>query len=139
MLGPYTANKDGTISYKGNKIFKPIKNINSVEIPVKEIEERVIQFKKEEMWKHLAKINHRINMSANLFFEELGSLFTTLPLTTRMISSPGAVYRKEAINYTTDTCPIKLNWFNLPEKAFLSESSQIYLELALIREEIESV
>ena len=139
MLGPYTANKDGTISYKGNKIFKPIKNINSVEIPVKEIEERVIQFKKEEMWKHLAKINHRINMSANLFFEKLGSLFTTLPLTTRMISSPGAVYRKEAINYTTDTCPIKLNWFNLPEKAFLSESSQIYLELALIREEIESV
>src|SRR3989338_7480395 len=139
MLGPYTANKDGTISYKGNKIFKPIKNINSVEIPVKEIEERVIQFKKEEMWKHLAKINHRINMSANLFFEKLGSLFTTLPLTTRMISSPGAVYRKEAINYTTDTCTITLKWFDLPNEVFLSESSQIYLELALTQREVDRV
>lgn len=139
MLGPYFTNKDGTISYRGNKIFKPIKDVDSIIVPLKEIENRVEQFEKDQMWGHIAKINHQINMSANLYFEELGSIFTALPLTTRMISSPGAVYGKEAINYTTDTCPIKLKWFELPDDAFLSESSQIYLELALMQEGINSV
>jgi len=41
MLGPYTANKDGTITYKGNKIFGPIKDIFSVKIPLEEFEKRV--------------------------------------------------------------------------------------------------
>jgi len=59
MLGPYTANKDGTISYKGNNVFKPIENVASIEVPIKEIEQRVEQFNKEEMWEHIAKINHR--------------------------------------------------------------------------------
>jgi len=139
MLGPYTANKDGTISYRGNKIFKPIENIDSIEIPLGEFENRVVQFTSDEMWEHISKINHQINLSTNLYFEERGALFTTLPLTTRMISSPGAVYGKEAINYTTDTCPITLKWFNLSKEAFLSESSQIYLELALISPRVESV
>lgn len=62
-----------------------------------------------------------------------------LPMTTRMISSPGAVYGKEAIDYTTDTSPITLNWFNLPKKVFLAESSQIYLELALLQKGIDQV
>jgi len=139
MLGPYTTNKDGTISYKGNKVFKPIKNINSIDVPIKEFEKRVEQFNTDKMWGHIAKINHQINMSANLYFEELGSTFTILPLTTRMISSPGGVYGKEAVNYTTDTCPITIKWFELPNEAFLSESSQIYLELALMQKGIDSV
>ncbi len=139
MLGPYTANKNGSISYNGNKLFKPIENVGNIRVPIEEIEKRVTQFDTNEMWGHIAKINHQINMSANLYFEEIGSIFTALPLTTRMISSPGAVYGKEAINYTTDTCPITLKWFNLKDKAFLSESSQIYLELALIQKGIDSV
>ncbi|MFH1376988.1 MAG: amino acid--tRNA ligase-related protein [Candidatus Woesearchaeota archaeon] len=139
MLGPYTTNKDGTISYKGNKVFKPIKNINSIDVPIEEFEKRVEQFNTDKMWGHIAKINHQINMSANLYFEELGSTFTALPSTTRMISSPGAVYSKEAVNYTTDTCPITIKWFELPNEAFLSESSQIYLELALMQKGIDSV
>src|SRR3989344_9279909 len=108
----------------GNKIFKPIKDIKNVEVPIKEIEER---------------INHAINISSNNYFNELGALFTALPMTTRMISSPGAVYGKEAINYTTDTCPITFKWFNLQNEAFLSESSQIYLELAVIGKNIDGV
>ncbi len=139
MLGPYTANKDGTISYKGNKIFEPINNVNSIKVPIKEIEDRVNQFDNDIMWKHIAKINHRINISSNEYFDKLNALFTALPMTTRMISSPGAVYGKESINYTTDTCPITLNWFELPRKAFLSESSQIYLELAMMQKEIDQV
>jgi len=132
MLGPYTANKDKTISYKGNKIFEPVENVDSIKVPIEEFEQRVDQFDKDEMWGHVAKINHRINISSNEYFDELGALFTALPMTTRMISSPGAVYGKESIDYTTDTCPITLDWFDLPRKAFLSESSQIYLELAMM-------
>lgn len=139
MLGPYTANDDGTISYKGNNIFKPIKNINSKSVPVEYFKKRVKQFYKDEMWTHIARINHRINLSSNEYFDNVGALFTTLPLTTRMISSPGAVYGKEAINYTTDTCPIKVEWFDLKRKAFLSESSQIYLELAMVQKKVDHV
>ena len=139
MLGPYTANKDRTISYKGNNIFKPIKNVNSIKVPIEEFEQRVNQFNKDEMWEYIAKINHRINISSNEYFDKLGARFTALPMTTRMISSPGAVYGKESIDYTTDTCPITLDWFDLPRKAFLSESSQIYLELALIQKNINKM
>ncbi len=139
MLGPHTANKDGTISYKGNNIFHPIRDISLAKVPLNEFEKRVEQFKDDKMWTHIAKINHRINLSANEYFDEMGALFTILPLTTRMISSPGAVYGKEAIDYTTDTCPITLKWFNLGNVAFLSESSQIYLELAMIQEKVDQV
>lgn len=139
MLGPYATNKDGTIFYKGNKLFPAINRIQSIEVPIKEIENRVEDFSRNEMWTHIAKINHRINISANEYFDKIGALFTALPLTTRMISSPGAVYGKEAISYTTDTCPITLRWFNLQNTAFLSESSQIYLELAIIQKEVDHV
>ncbi|MAG78437.1 asparagine--tRNA ligase [archaeon] len=91
------------------------------------------------MWGRIARINHQMNMSANDYFNGLGALFTILPLTTRMISSPGAVYGKEAIDYTTDTSPITLKWFKQKKKAFLSESSQIYLELALMQEGVNQV
>lgn len=139
MLGPYTANKDRTISYKGNKLFPVIDNIQSTEVPIKEIEDRVNQFATDEMWNHIARINHQINISTNEFFNNIGALFTPLPLTTRMISSPGVVYGRKAINYTTDTCPITLKWFNLQNTAFLSESSQIYLELAMMQKGVDHV
>lgn len=139
MIGPYQANKDRTISYKGNLIFSPIEDVLSKSPSTSEIENRVVDFKNNNYWGAIAKVNHRINKSANDYFNELGAVFTTLPLTTRMISSPGAVYGKQAINYTTDTCPITLKWFDLPREAFLSESSQIYLELSLIQQGIDQV
>lgn len=139
MLGPYQTNKDRTIKYRGNKLFSSIDNIQDIKVPIEEFENRVEDLRKDEMWSHIAKINNRINLSSNEYFDSLKALFTLLPMTTRMISSPGAVYGKEAINYTTDTCPITLNWFDLPNKAFLSESSQIYLELAVIQKGIDKV
>jgi len=139
MLGPYIANEDKTISYKGNNVFSPITNITKIRPSIREIKGRVGAMKHNPLWTHIAAINHRINLSANQYFDERGALFTALPLTTRMISSPGAVYGKEAISYTSDTCPITLNWFDLPQKAFLSESSQIYLELALMPEGVNHV
>lgn len=138
-LGPYEAKKGGIISYKGNKIFRPIKDISKIKYPTKQIEGRVKSLASDPMWGHIARINHRINISSNEYFNKLGAIFTALPLTTRMISSPGAVYGKEAISYTTDTSPITLNWFDLPGNAFLSESSQIYLELSLLQKGIDHV
>jgi len=139
MIRPYTAQDDRRITYNGNKIFPSIDNVVGSDFPASEVEERVRQFKENTMWGHIARINHRINVSANDFFDSIGALFTTLPLTTRMISSPGAVYGKEAISYTSDTSPVTLRWFDLPKRAFLAESSQIYLELALMQHGVDQV
>lgn len=138
-MGPYTTNKDGSISYKGNKIFEAIRDINNITPDLRILEQRVGSFSKDSMWTNIAKINNQINLSVHEYFNSQGSLFTILPLVTRMISSPGAVYGKEKINYTTDTCPVKVKWFNLEREAFLTESSQIYLELALIQKGVDSV
>lgn len=134
MIGPYTANDDRTIFYRGNKVFQPVSNIQNWKLCVGEVENRVQSIKSNNMWIHIARINHQIYKSANDFFDDRGCVFIPLPLSTRMISSPGAVYGKEAINYTTDTCPIRIKWFDLEREAFLAESSQIYLELALLQD-----
>ena len=139
MLGSYHAKRNRTISYRGNNLFRSFDDVLSKTPDIKKIERRVLNFYKDAYWGSIAKINHRINRSTNDYFDELGAVFTTLPLTTRMISSPGAVYGRKAINYTTDTCPIKLKWFELPNEVFLSESSQIYLELSLIQKGIDQV
>jgi aspartyl/asparaginyl-tRNA synthetase len=138
VLGPYTAKEDGKIAYKGNKVFAPIDDISAAEFG-KGGNERAKHLKEDQMWSRISRINHSIFQSTADFFAKKKALFTALPLTTRMISSPGAFYGREAISYTTDTCPITLNWFDLPDKAFLSESSQIYLELALMQERTNQV
>jgi len=139
MLGPYLANSDGTVSYKGNKIFSKVENVHKIPVSKDELEQRVFSIHKNNYWSNISRINNTINTSATNYFNELGALFTPLPMITRLISSPGAVYGKEAINYTTDTCPITLEWFDLPSKAFLAESSQIYLEFALLQSGVDHV
>ena len=93
MLGPYKTNGK-RIDYRGNKIFKPIKNVLNQKYSVKELQNRVSDFVKNGYWKNISRINHRITISVNEYFSSRGALFTLLPLTTRMISSPGAVYGK---------------------------------------------
>lgn len=139
MIGPYEAKKDGSIKYKGNKVFSPIEDVRKITISVPEIENRVLSIHDNNSWLSICRINNQINCSITNFFTEMNAFFIPLPLTTRMISSPGAFYGKEAINYTTDTCPITLKWFNLKDNAFLSESSQIYLELTLLQSGIDHV
>lgn len=138
MVRPYkTEGKE--INYTGNKIFPKISNIFSKNYTIEEFENRVESFTIDEYWKNISKINDRIFRSVSNFFGGKGALFTLLPLTTRMISSPGAVYGKESISYTTDTSPITLQWFDYQKTAFLSESSQIYLELLLMQKGISQV
>ena len=140
MCGPYVARKNKQIRYVGNKIFRPIKDMKKFKMRKYDIENRVEHFiKKKHIWKALQNINHTIYVSTVRFFDKLEAKFVLLPLTTRMISSPGAIYGKYKLDYTSDTTPIRLKWFNLKRDVFLSESSQIYLELALLQEGINHV
>jgi len=139
MLGPYTAQPGGRIAYLGNKIFSGIDDVLRQPINLVDIEGRVQGLHDNPMWGAISRINDTINFSVTNYFRGKGALFAPLPMTTRMISSPGAVYGKEAIDYTTDTSPITLNWFDLPNKAFLAESSQIYLELMLLQRGVDHV
>lgn len=133
----YVPNRDHTLGYDGNKIFKPIPVIERSGA-LKALERRVEDVHENEMWFHISMINHTINKTANEYFDSIGSVFALLPLTTRMISSPGALYGNRRVDYTQDTIPVKLNWFNQGE-VFLAESSQIYLELYLTIRNIKSV
>lgn len=139
VFGPYEAKKDGTVDYIGNKVFPKVEDVHSKKLSTHDIENRVNSLHDDRIWPAITRINNRLNTSITEYFNSIGALFVPLPLTTRMISSPGAVYGKEVINYTTDTCPITLDWFDLPNKAFLAESSQIYLELTLLQKGIDHV
>lgn len=134
----YIANDDGSIGYAGNKVYKPMKRVPS-NVQPNAFESRLKELRNGGLWQHVAFINNEIERSANEYFNSIGSLYALLPLTTRMISSPGAVYGKEHIDYTADTVPLKLKWFDLKNEVYLAESSQIYLELYLMMKGISSV
>lgn len=136
---PYSTNQDGTIRYEGNKIFDPIENIHRENRFLESVSERPKQLRDEEYWNHLSDINHHIFQATTEYFDDLGSKYTLLPLTTRLISSPGAVFGSETIDYTEDTSPVTLEWFDMDKTAFLSESSQVYLELSLIQDQLDHV
>ena len=131
-LGPYIAKEDGRIEYTGNKIFKPMADIQNYKISKEALENRMNKIiHNQGMWKSLLRILNGVYISTVQYFEDMGAHHAFLPLTTRMISSPGALYGKDSIDYTQDTVPIKLQWFNYGT-VFLSESSQLYLELMLV-------
>ena len=135
----YIPNKDHTLGYGGNKIFKSLKHISST-LKENEFSNRIESIHDAtKFWQAIAKINNTINFATHNYFNSIGSLFVLLPLTTKMISSPGALYGKEKIDYTQDTIPIKLKWFDLNKEVFLAESSQIYLELHLITKNVDGV
>ena len=65
--------------------------------------------------------------------QERGSLFFDLPITTRMISSPGALTG----TIPSDVDPFSINFFEF--KTFLTQSSQLYLEFAITNPDVQSV
>lgn len=56
-----------------------------------------------------------------------------------MISSPGEVYAGKVLDYTSDTLPVDIAWFDNKKRVFLSESSQFYLELRLLVQGVDKV
>ena len=137
MRALYIPNENHTLGYAGNRIYKPVRVLTN-NIKPQLFANRIAELGSNDMWSHISRINHTIAMASNQFFDKKGSVFTILPLTTRMISSPGALYGRKHLDYTTDTVPIRLKWFSMGRDFFLSESSQIYLELSLVERGLKS-
>ncbi len=138
---PYKANLDNnkTISYSWNKIFAPIENIQFASFqdiqPIDNSSEKRVQ-----MLNHLARLDNAIFQATTTFFINRKAQWCNVPITTLMISSPWEVYAGQTLNYTTDALPIEIpQWFESNKRIFLSESSQLYLELALCEANIDEV
>ena len=141
MFGPYSAkivNGQKIIEYLGNKVSEKKDNISVESFDEKILDNRVDDLINKKRYYHLHKIDNAIFFSATEYFKEIGAEWCNLPLTTLMISSPGEVYRGKTLDYTTETLPVDISWFN-NRKIFLSESSQFYLELRLLLNNIDKV
>lgn len=142
--GPYRASFDTSghkkLSFVGNKAFSPmtdfIKSPISTVIPP---DPDIRRFADSDALYHLHKVDAAVFTSSVKYFSSLGADWCNLPLTTRMISSPGEVYAGQFLDYTTDALPIRLKWFEGEKDIFLAESSQFYLELRLLNSEISKV
>lgn len=139
MFGPYIASKEGEIKYIGNNIYNPIDDVRKVVFDAEIGRNRVKEIVSNEKYCHLQVIDSEIFLATVEFFTRINAQWCNLPLTTLMISSPGEVYRGAKLNYTTDTSPVEINWFGFDRKVFLSESSQFYLELRLLQENVDKV
>lgn len=143
MFGPYQAKNDSKnrkiINYVGNKLFPAFIDIQRTNITTHDLNNRLDRIVKEEYFYHLHRIDNGIFFAAVEFFKLIGAEWCNLPLTTLMISSPGEVYAGKTLDYTTDTLPVDLKWFDNERKIFLSESSQFYLELRLMIDKVDKV
>lgn len=142
MFGPYKATiKDGKqiISYLGNKVSRPIEDIKGVCFSKDLLDNRLNDVVRKEEYRHLHKIDNAVFCATVDYFRSIGAEWCNLPLTTKMISSPGEVYAGKTLDYTTDTLPVDITWFNDSERIYLSESSQFYLELRLLIDKVDQV
>jgi aspartyl/asparaginyl-tRNA synthetase len=142
MLGPYSAKiKKGKhiIEYIGNNIYSKIDNVYESTFNQDILDSRIDNIISDKHYYHLHNIDNSIFTATVEYFQKNNTDWCNLPLTTLMISSPGEVYSGKTIDYTTDTLPVDIKWFENVKKGFLSESSQFYLELRLMIENIDKV
>lgn len=137
----FTAEPGGRIAYHGNRIFGPIDDIRQYPTPSSLFAEAKHVAASRERLRHLARIDGQIFVSAvDHLANTLGALWANVPLTTKMVSSPGAVYKGQPLHYTTDTLPIEIpSWFDSGQGVFLSESCQLYLELLIAGADVSQV
>lgn len=141
-IGPYKAhicNDKKVISYVGNKISDGIEDVDEITLSSAYLRELISRFSSDEFFFHLHRVDNALFHAAVDYFRSIEADWCNLPLTTRMISSPGEVYAGQNLDYTTDTAPVQLAWFNEERNIFLSESSQFYLELRLLTPGISRV
>ena len=142
MQGPYSTRRTNqlrTIVYCGNKLFPGYVGVESTRFTAQTIHGRLEAIIREERFHHLHVIDSEMFFAIVSYFRGLGADWCSLPLTTRMISSPGEVYAGKTLDYTTDTLPIDIHWFDTQKQVFLSESSQFYLEMRLLQKNVEKV
>lgn len=137
MLGVYKIESD-RIAYIGNKLHEPIDDVRKVAFERRPTEYFLSRLANDNHCLHLHNIDNAIFFSTVEYFKSIGADWCNLPITTKMISSPGEVYAGKKLDYTTDALPVTLSWFDEGE-IFLAESSQFYLELRLLINGLDKV
>ncbi len=137
MLGNYEI-RDGKIAYVGNKLQKPFDSIVEKKFKPSDTQKIFSSLTSDNHYKHLHSIDNAVFDASVDYFRNIGASWCNLPLTTKMISSPGEVYAGKKLDYTTDALPVELSWFD-SGSIFLAESSQFYLEIRLIIEQLSQV
>lgn len=131
-LGPYIAGKNFEIVYKGNKVFKPISDVRKVKSSSLN-KRHIALFKNSQKWASIIRIWDSVFKATNQFMKKKKAFLFDLPITTRMISSPGALTG----TISSDVDPFKIKFFD--KETFLTQSSQLYLEFAITNPYINSV
>lgn len=137
MLGVYSVDSDNIV-YEGNNFLKPFTNVQSHLFVPKSSQELLNQLAENKHLYHLHRIDDAVFNASVDYFRSINSQWCNLPVTTKMISSPGEVYAGKKIDYTTDALPVTLDWFD-QGTIFLAESSQFYLELRLLIDKLDRV
>jgi len=131
-LGPYKI-KNNRLSYVGNRVFQPISEVCGIK-PPNLLSRRHLEVKeKVKKWEALIKLWDGVFKTTNEFMNGRNILLFDLPITTRMISSPGALTG----TIVSDVDPFEIKFFN--KKTFLTQSSQLYLEFVITNPKINSV
>lgn len=130
-LGPYRT-IEKKLTYKGNKLYSRIGEIRGIHAP--DFSKRHLDIKKDcKKWDSLIRIWDRLFRATTEFMQDQKALLFDLPITTRMISSPGALTG----TIPSDVDPFEIDFFN--NKTFLTQSSQLYLEFAITNSKIDRV
>lgn len=137
MLGNYDI-QNNSIAYVGNKFQRPISDVASQRFKPSDTKKILSDLTSDAHYTYLHNIDNAMFDASVDYFRKIGASWCNLPLTTKMISSPGEVYAGQKLDYTTDALPVELNWFKAGS-IFLAESSQFYLEIRLIIEQLSQV
>ena len=135
----YTTLEWWKVYYWGNNLYQP-SNIDYKDINTDLLKNRISRIKNESQFYHMANIDDWVLKATIGYFTKIWAKRANLPITTLMISSPGEVYAWQTLDYTTDTLPIEIpNRFWENKRIFLAESSQFYLELLLLAQNMNQV
>jgi len=129
-LGPYES-MDNNLKYKGNRLFKPLNEVREFSPP--DLSKRHLDVKENKKWENIMHVFNAIHTATFNFMDKGGVIFFDLPITTRMISSPGALTGL----IPSDVNPFELKFFDY--NTFLTQSSQLYLEFAINAQNVKEV
>ena len=132
MIGPLLA-EGGTLRYSGGSIWDHVDDVEAVAPP--SFRDSVKAFASDDGVRclELTRLFHSITKATAELLSNEGAIRIDLPIITRMISSPGAV----SGTIPTDVDPFCVDFFGTSK--YLTQSSQLYLELALLISGIDSV
>lgn len=131
FFGPYRT-QGKNLSYVGNKLFKSISEVRGIKVP--DLSKRHFAIRMEaKKWEAIVKIWDGVFRASSEFMKRSKVAFFDLPITTRMISSPGALTG----TILSDVNPFRIKFFD--QTTFLTQSSQLYLEFTITNPHIAKV